>query len=264
MFHASDRVITELKKSVKEEQERLLKAKEAKLRRNARGKPSVDDELAFTLGLIDECPRCGENLEDYEDDSARMHLMECTDVRKHQEHKKKKVEEALKKEKQNEKQTLQESVQRQAAWELLGSKSNQMWMLDDDQVKNVARIEGLKTKSENREDLINEIAKKRRIDNDQNLMIEGKKSSSSSALTTTNNKKKSNTINIEDIPSNFRNLPVNELRSILASAGMLDSVNSNDKRELIKLIESSILGENIDDSEEDNDNDEEYVDLVSP
>jgi hypothetical protein len=95
-------------------------------------------------------------------------------------------------------------------------------------------------------------------------MIEGKKSSSSSALTTTNNKKKSNTINIEDIPSNFRNLPVNELRSILASAGMLDSVNSNDKRELIKLIESSILGENIDDSEEDNDNDEEYVDLVSP
>jgi len=54
MFHASERVIEDLKKSVKEEQEKLLKAKEAKCRRNARGKPSLDDEMAFTLGLIDE------------------------------------------------------------------------------------------------------------------------------------------------------------------------------------------------------------------
>ena len=49
--------------------------------------------------------------------------------------------------------------------------------VDDDQVKNVARIEGLKTKSDNRETLVNEIAKKRRLD--QNL-IEDKKSTSSS------------------------------------------------------------------------------------
>ena len=138
-------------------------------------------------------------------------------------------------------------------------------MLDDDQVKNVARIEGLKTKSDSRETLINEMAKKRRLDENVQL-IEEKKSSSSALITT--NKKKGNTISIQDIPSNFRRLGVSELRSILACHGLLDSVsNGNDKSSLVKVIESNILGENIDDSNEDNDDDDdddEYVDLVSP
>ena len=165
MYHASNRIIEELKKSVKEEQQLFLKGKEAKLRRNARSKSTIDEEVAFTLGLMDQCPRCGEEL-DFEDADdaarARLHLMECNDVTKHAEHRKKKVENALKDEKKNEKQQAQEAVQRQAAWELLGSKTNNLWMLDDDQVKKQAAIENVKEHSGSRDEIINEIARKRK------------------------------------------------------------------------------------------------------
>ena len=172
MYHASNRIIEELKKSVKEEQQLFLKGKEAKLRRNARSKSTIDEEIAFTLGLMDQCPRCGEELdfEDVDDAArARLHLMTCNDVTKHAEHRKKKVEDALKDEKKNEKQQAQEAVQRQAAWELLGSKTNNLWILDDDQVKKqhekeLKSIGGDQKKlsdSFSRDDMINEIARKR-------------------------------------------------------------------------------------------------------
>jgi hypothetical protein len=259
-------VIEDLKKTVKEEQEKFLKAREAKLRRNARGKASIDEEVAFTLGLVDSCPRCGENLEDFEDDAARLHLMECTDVRKHMEHRKKKAEEALKNEKKQEKQLLQDSVQRQAAWELLGSKTNQLWILDDDQVKKQARIENVKSKSGSRDDIINEIARKRQK-LDGVMMIEGDGKKSSSALVTTTSTSNKKAINIDDIPSNYKSLPQAELKTILACCGMLTKSDMS-KSNMIKIIDKALYGDDDDGSDKDDDNDDDYInetiDLVSP
>jgi len=263
MYHASNRIIEELKKSVKEEQEQFLKGKEAKLRRNSRAKSSIDEEKAFTLGLIDQCPRCGEDLEELgDDDAARLHLMECVDLKKHAEHRKKKVEDALEKEKKNEKQQAQEAVQRQAAWELLGSKTNNLWMLDDDQVKKQAAIENVKENSGSRDDIINEIARKRQKTGGT-MMIEATKSSS--ALVTTTNSKKKKSITIDDIPSNYKSLSAAELKTILACMGMRESKRDMSKNEMIKVIDKAVYDDDdSDDDDKNDDDDDDYVDLVSP
>ena len=59
MFSTSDRVITEIKKEVKAEQERRLKVRESKQRRAKRmdSRGGFDQDKAFLLGLLDCCPR---------------------------------------------------------------------------------------------------------------------------------------------------------------------------------------------------------------
>lgn len=91
MYHVSERVVKELKKTIREEQELLIRNREAKLRRAQRSSSKRSDHLsaeeeekAFTLGLIDCCPRCGESFEGYpEEDLQREHLVECMDDKKH-------------------------------------------------------------------------------------------------------------------------------------------------------------------------------------
>ena len=89
MYHVSERVTKELKKTIREEQELLIRNREAKLRRAQRSSSkrsdlSAEEEKAFTLGLIDCCPRCGESFEGYpEEDLQREHLVECMDDKKH-------------------------------------------------------------------------------------------------------------------------------------------------------------------------------------
>ena len=87
MFHASDRVIKETKQSVKAEQERLIKAREAKLRRAKRSGgdqlSAETTEAAFMMGLSDVCPRCGEDFAEIPEEEQRIHLVECTDTQKH-------------------------------------------------------------------------------------------------------------------------------------------------------------------------------------
>ena len=58
-FSTSDRVINEIKKEVKAEQERRLKARESKQRRAKRmdSRGGFDQDKAFLLGLLDCCPR---------------------------------------------------------------------------------------------------------------------------------------------------------------------------------------------------------------
>jgi hypothetical protein len=60
-YSTSDRVIAEVKKEVKAEHERRLKARESKQRRAKRmeGRGSVDEERAFLFGLTECCPRSG-------------------------------------------------------------------------------------------------------------------------------------------------------------------------------------------------------------
>ena len=92
MYHASDRVVKELKQTLREEQEALMKATEAKLRRASRGAARgalsiAEQEHAFTLGLSDCCPRCGQEFEEYSEELQRRHLVECMDDKKHAEFK---------------------------------------------------------------------------------------------------------------------------------------------------------------------------------
>ena len=139
MYHASDRVIKDLKQSVKEEQERQLRAREAKLRRAKRGGGDVDQttaEKAFMMGLSDVCPRCGEDfVEMGDEDEQRRHLAECTDEGKHKEHATKVAKKAATKNAQEARQEAQAAAQTHAAWQLMGASKSQLWLLNEEQLR---------------------------------------------------------------------------------------------------------------------------------
>lgn len=140
MYHASDRAIKEVKAAVKAEQERFQKAREAKLRRAKRagageGDPTTQ-EAAFMMGLSDVCPRCGEDFtEVLDEEEQRRHLMECTDEGKHRAFESKKAKTTKKKADLEAKQEAQRAAQTQAAWQLLGANTSQLWLLDADQLR---------------------------------------------------------------------------------------------------------------------------------
>jgi hypothetical protein len=78
-----------------------MKSRESKMRRAQRGQRSSqmtqqEEEKAFTLGLLDCCPRCGESFEGYPDeDQQRQHLVDCMDDKKHAEFKAHRIEQVL-------------------------------------------------------------------------------------------------------------------------------------------------------------------------
>ena len=132
LYNCSDRVMNDMRREVKEEQERRLKTREAKQRRASRmsGRGGFDEEKAFLMGLVDCCPRCGESFEGYPDEETqRLHLMDCTDTRKHAAHSEKKAAEAKKQEEKQKKLDAQESVQTAAVWSFLGGETSQLWIL---------------------------------------------------------------------------------------------------------------------------------------
>ena len=147
MFHASDRVIKETKQSVKAEQERLIKAREAKLRRAKRSGgdqlSAETTEAAFMMGLSDVCPRCGEDFAEIPEEEQRMHLVECTDTQKHRAYSTKKTEESSKNVIKEKRQKAQEQAQTQAAWQFLGASTTQLWLLNEDQLRIQAEDLGL-------------------------------------------------------------------------------------------------------------------------
>lgn len=141
MYHASDRVIKDMKQSVKEEQERQLRAREAKLRRAKRstGLDKQTAEASFLMGLSDICPRCGEDFtESLDEEEQRRHLMDCTSDIKHAAHKhKQKVAETAKAAKEQ-RVEAQVAAQTQAAWQFLGANNTQLWLLNEDQLRSQA------------------------------------------------------------------------------------------------------------------------------
>eukprot|EP01041_Mallomonas_annulata_P002184 gene2184-4248_t len=250
MFSASDRVIKEMKKEVKEEQERRLKAKETKQRRAARRQQDtpINEEKAFMMGLVDTCPRCGESLEEYEDDAQRRHLMECTDESKHSIHHKRKEQKAKMEEDKRLKQEQQESVQARAAWEFLGAKTNQLWLLDDTQLRNKAMEAGLDATGDT-DDLIavlaaNNTSSSNGNDNndeypgDVKAITDGKKGSDVSVSRKTSKRRR---MSAESVPSNYQSLGLRELKAVCASHGFKPAGST--KADIIAEIEEELCSE---------------------
>jgi hypothetical protein len=129
LFPCNDRILVDLKKELKEVQEKYIKERESKRRRaggGIRGTMTASDdhvmaEKAFAMNLIDECPRCGERLEEIEsEDDQRKHLRECVNERKHVEHREAKLKRREVEEKKEEKREKQREVEREAAFSFLG------------------------------------------------------------------------------------------------------------------------------------------------
>lgn len=263
MYNCSDRVLSELKIELKKEQEYRAKIREEKRRRAQRlkrGTGDVDNEAAFILGLVDCCPRCGDMLEEFSDEEARRHLMDCSDTTKHKAHAAKVMEKKKQEEAKAAKAAKQEAAQDMATWQFLGAKTSQLWLLDDEQLRlqakesNISDVDG-----DDRDTLISKIVEARR-DNDadvgggrgrgsgsgggkRTLMITDSKESSSRSGRGGDKKSplKRQRLSIESLPSNLHSLDVSQLRSICASHGLLKLLPKNaTKSEILDIIEDEV------------------------
>jgi len=234
MYHASERVIKELKQTLREEQEIFIRNREAKLRRAQRsGNRALsveDEEKAFSLGLIDCCPRCGESFEDYEDeDSQRLHLVECMDDKKHAEFKAKRLEKLRKEQEMSMKADKQQSVQSRATWEFLGSETSQLYLLDDTQLRGLAEEKGLTVdKSMSKAAVIAEVANRDYAQSASNMLIENGSGSNTRRKMTS-----------ESLPSGYQSFSFEQLQALCASYGFIS--DSTTKADLLDEIEAEIF-----------------------
>jgi hypothetical protein len=237
MYHVSNRALTDMKLAVKAEQEEIAKRQRTKQRRAERTShiSNSEKEKAFVLGLIDCCPRCGEEFEDYPDEEmTRLHLLNCTDENKHETYKRKLEKKQKSDLRKEEKANMQLSVQANAAWEFLGSKSSQLWLLDEVQLRKIALEKNLDV-SGDKEELVSKIIGSEEdsgiievldqaIDDKNQDMQSGKKmridSSTRKSTNDENNAivvKKKTKISADELPSNLYSLSLAELKVICAS-----------------------------------------------
>ena len=245
MFNTSDQVLSQLKQTVMQEHEARTKSMLAKRRRAERsaGRESVDEEKAFTLGLLDECPRCGESLEEYAEDKCSQHLRECTDDVKIKEHKVKKAQLEAVKASKNAKRDAQISVQSAAAWRFLGAQSEQLYLLDETQLQKHAKEVGLDVAPDSdRADLVEALVSKRSHANSSygaSAMVLATDDTSADPQRPQTKRRK---LNVKNLPSNLHSLSVGELRVILASHGLLHLAPKNAvKKDLLDIIEGETL-----------------------
>ena len=132
MFNASERVMKELRATIKADHDKRVKRVEQKRRRaesNKRrgiGVDSAMSEEAFCLGLADECPRCGRPLKEFRNEEGqRLHLRDCNDTREHAAHAAKKAAAMTQQEEREKGADAQQEAQAAAAWQFLGGNTEQ-------------------------------------------------------------------------------------------------------------------------------------------
>jgi len=245
MFNTSDQVLSQLKQTVMQEHEARTKSMLAKRRRAERsvGRESMDEEKAFTLGLLDECPRCGESLEDYSEELCSQHLRECTNDMKIKEHKVKQAQLEAVKASKDAKRDAQISVQSAAAWKFLGAQSEQLYLLDEAQLKKHAKEVGLDVAPDSdRADLVEALVSKRSHANssyDASAMVLASDDTSAGPQRPQAKRRK---LDAKNLPSNLHSLSVGELRVILASHGLLHlAPRGAVKKDLLDIIEGETL-----------------------
>jgi hypothetical protein len=215
---------------------------------------SFDQDKAFLLGLLDCCPRCGETFDNFPDQDQRLHLMECTDDNGKQAAYKKKLEKAKEvAEKKEKKLDAQDDAQTVAAWQFLGAKTDQLWLLNEEQLRHQALDSGLDIEGD-KDDLISRIAENKRQAEDSTGKAKKMKllGNSSSASSSSSSNKDSNAIvlskkvklSADSLPSNMHTMSAPQLRSVCAANGLLHLIDKNaSKSDILEMIENELYNE---------------------
>ena len=255
LYHISDRAMTEMKRFVKSEQERLAKVQRTKQRR-AEGRAGrggrlteAQQEEAFLSGLTDCCPRCGLFFEKYrgEGEAQRLHLLQCGDRKKHAAHQARQQQAEERQLAGQKREAKQLEAQSMAQWEFMGSKSSQLYLLNDSQLQSVAEKEGqLGAQDMSKEELVRNIAASRRQANGEasssRKRIKGAESSSSNpnlALTTVAVASKKVCIDPDDVPANLHGMALGELQLFCASQGLRLQRGAT-KADIVEEIENAL------------------------
>ncbi|KAJ1459327.1 hypothetical protein M885DRAFT_511204 [Pelagophyceae sp. CCMP2097] len=145
-YHISDRARKDALGQAREASLKLAGARASRQRRATKKVTGNDDGAAFLLGLLDDCPKCGESfldrdVLDRDDDSPRAaHFGGCLDAGKHAKHAAAVKAKAAKAETKATKQTMQETLQLKATWTALGAKEDDLHILADSTLAELAGI----------------------------------------------------------------------------------------------------------------------------
>eukprot|EP00316_Scyphosphaera_apsteinii_P000266 CAMPEP_0119332876 /NCGR_PEP_ID=MMETSP1333-20130426/83811_1 /TAXON_ID=418940 /ORGANISM="Scyphosphaera apsteinii, Strain RCC1455" /LENGTH=652 /DNA_ID=CAMNT_0007342791 /DNA_START=3 /DNA_END=1961 /DNA_ORIENTATION=+ len=176
-------------------------------------------EQAFVIGLRDDCPRCGRrsaseigNANDADEKKRRMHLRDCTDTADHEAWQKKQQKKSAGRELRAERLKADEEEGNVAAWRLLGSTAESVWLLTDTQLHKQCEEHGIRTEGSREEQL---------------ARLSAALNSEGGPLQLT----------AESTPANLHAMSLTQLRSVCAAHGLVPPENSG-VQELISLLES--------------------------
>lgn len=236
------RVITDIKRTVKEALERRAKTVEQKRRREKssarRGVGAgVDLEEAFSLGLTDACPRCGEPMASFADEAEqRQHLRECTDTVKHAKHKQaqkaKKAKEAAGAAVAN----AQLDAESEATWRMLGGKTEQLWMLTEGSLSKQCEDVGVEADGLTKDEMIASIASTR---GDGGLLrLGGGSAAAQGTGRSARGSAKRKKMTASSLPTNYYQMSLQELKSVLAAHGIV--TKATNKADVLAEIEDDL------------------------
>lgn len=227
MFNASERVMKELRATIKADHDKRVKRVEQKRRRaesNKRrgiGVDSAMSEEAFCLGLADECPRCGRPLKEFRNEEGqRLHLRDCNDTREHAAHAAKKAAAMTQQEEREKGADAQQEAQAAAAWQFLGGNTEQLWMLTDGALQTECENAGITAAGgATKDEMIAQLAEKKR---------------GASA-------KKRSRLTAESLPTNWHSLSLAQLKSVCAAHGIAVPAGVS-KQKILSLIDEELMG----------------------
>ena len=99
---------------------------------DAKGGGGLDKERSFLLGLLDECPRCGEFFgEGTSKQDKRDHLACCADTAAIARKRRRDADDDAAAAKRDDADAAAEAAQAKAVWEAAGKQVSQLWMLPD-------------------------------------------------------------------------------------------------------------------------------------
>ena len=243
MFNVAARREQEIRREVKLENEALAKTRAQQRRRGARAEKRVGtqtneqrvQEQLFVLKLVDNCPRCGWELQrDMNRDDAKEHIKDCNDeklIKAHQQKlaKRKELEDSRKKGVEN-----QEEVLAYKTWELNGRQVGQLWMLSENILMRECKKYNIEADGP-KHVLIAKLGQEIRIREKRMITMGGEDAKYTHDITPIHK------VDEEDLPLNMNCMDSEELKCVAASYG-LDFDSKNDvKMDILKKLESARL-----------------------
>ena len=240
MYKVSEKREKEIRREVKDENEVLAK-KRAQMRRRAEradkrvttlsNEDRVKEQL-FLLKLLDNCPRCGWELErGMNSEDAKDHLDNCNNKEEIASYKKKLEKLKAASESKQQQEELQEDVQAFKTWEHNGRQVGQLWMLSVTILKRECKKFNLDTDG-NKVELITRLGRVIR-DRERKMLTMGPDHEKMLTHDITPIHK----VDEEDLPKNLEMMEREELACVAASYGIDFDQSKDVKVDLVTKLE---------------------------
>ena len=218
VYHAGPRILANLREIVLEQQKRAHKLRGAAAGRGQRRlAPPLSEaaqrrqaEKLFVLGLVDACPRCGVEPGDDDEAGRLAHLRCCNDAGAHAVHARAQARKAAKEASREQWKDAQGEATNLAAWQFLGGRASQAWMLTDAQLQKQCGEKGIAVEGRHRQ--LEALAEK--LATDEGVEVDD-----------------------ESMPTNLHACGLDELKQLCA-AHRITAPRGSSSSELIALLES--------------------------